>query len=322
MSLSRLRGLFDRRRDRSLRKDLREIEGSRRQLLRHIKVRICHSPRQKWVRQFSLDSLYLTPRLLQMAIEIVNELLNTCWSLRRDLMVGSVATLGMMLVLFNAIEPPQQPLPLPAPEAQWQPPPPLAMTGGDPYIRALMRTISASESNVEYPYSVVYGGQYVRDLRNHPDVCVRIPVGPNTGNCSTAAGRYQMLSTTWEEKSQLYHPQASGFQLWKSYNFEPKFQDEVVYGWLIDETAWGNVDLADLLRQGRVTDVLEILSPTWTSLGYGIETNSMSRHLPEIYQQMLTEELAGGTDKSNSTSGQITQEESSPTNANPLNEPE
>lgn len=309
MSLSRLRGFFDRRGDRSLRKDWQEIERSGIQPLRHIKVRICHRTRQKWVRRFSLDSLYLTPRLLQMAIEVVNELLNTCWSLRRDLIVGSVATVGMMLVLFNAIDQPQQPLPLPPPEAQWQPPPPLAMTGGDPYIRALMRTISASESNVEYPYSVVYGGRYVRDLRHHPDVCVTISVGPNTGNCSTAAGRYQMLSTTWEEKSQLYHPQASGFTLWKSYNFEPKFQDEVVYGWLTDTTAWGNVDLADLLRQGRVTDVLQILSPTWTSLGYGIETNSMSQHLPEIYQQMLTEELAGGGDKSHSTPGQTAQDE-------------
>ncbi|MFQ3617769.1 MAG: glycoside hydrolase, partial [Cyanobacteriota bacterium] len=38
--------------------------------------------------------------------------------------------------------------------------------------------------------------------------------------------------------------------------------------------------------------VLYILSPTWTSLGYGIETNSMSASLPDIYEEMLREELA------------------------------
>jgi muramidase (phage lysozyme) len=315
MSLSRLRGLFDRRSGRTLPKDAfgrylsqpLDSHDMGMQTLRHIKVRICHSNRHEWVRRFSWDSLHSTRRPLQIAISIANELLNTLWSLRRDLLVGSVVTLGMIVILFNSIDRPEQPLPLP-PQAQWQPPPPLVMIGGDPYIRALMRTISASESNVEYPYSVVYGGQYVRDLRHHPDVCVTISVGPNTGNCSTAAGRYQMLSTTWEEKSQLYHPQASGFKLWKAYNFEPKFQDEVVYGWLTDEQAWGNVDLADLLRQGRLADVLQILSPTWTSLGYGIETNSMSQHLPDIYQEMLTEELSGNTDNSKATPGKIAQE--------------
>jgi muramidase (phage lysozyme) len=315
ISLSRLRGFFDRRLGRTLPKDAfgRSLSPPLNsgdigmQLPRHIKVRICHNTRHQWVRRFSWDSLYSTRRPLQMAIEIANELLNTVWSLRRDLIVGSVTTLGAMLMLFNLIDQPPQPLPLP-PQAQWQPPAPLVMTGGDPYIRALMRTISASESNVEYPYSVVYGGQYVRDLRHHPDICVTIPVGPNTGNCSTAAGRYQMLSTTWQEKSERYHPQASGFKIWKGYNFEPKFQDEVVYGWLMDAKAWGNVDLADLLRQDRLADVLQILSPTWTSLGYGIETNSMSQHLPDIYRKMLTEELAGSVDSSLATPGKMTQE--------------
>ncbi|MEL7245712.1 MAG: glycoside hydrolase, partial [Cyanobacteria bacterium J06573_2] len=34
------------------------------------------------------------------------------------------------------------------------------------------------------------------------------------------------------------------------------------------------------------------LSPTWTSLGYGIETNSVSSSLPRIYQKVLQEELS------------------------------
>ena len=38
---------------------------------------------------------------------------------------------------------------------------PLVMQGGDPYLRALMRTISVAESNVLRPYHVVYGSSFV-----------------------------------------------------------------------------------------------------------------------------------------------------------------
>jgi muramidase (phage lysozyme) len=168
---------------------------------------------------------------------------------------------------------------------------PLVMKGGDPHIRALMRTISASEANVSNPYTVLYGGDHVRNLSQHPDRCVAIPVGPNTGNCSTAAGRYQMITTTWLEQARHYHPQGLHRLFWERYSFEPQYQDQVVYQWLQDPQAWG-VDLRQLLREGRIHNVLQRLSPTWTSLGYGIETNSMSSELPQIYRKMLKEELA------------------------------
>lgn len=171
-------------------------------------------------------------------------------------------------------------------------PAPLVMQGGDPYIRALMRTISASESNSPRPYSLLYGGEHVYDLSQHPDKCITIVSGPNYGDCTTAAGRYQMLTTTWLNQAELYHPQNSLF-FWQSYSFEPVYQDEVVYRWLNDPHAWG-VDLAELLRGGHIHEVLQILSPTWTSLGYGIEPNSMTDALPAIYEQMLQEELQSG----------------------------
>lgn len=177
------------------------------------------------------------------------------------------------------------------PRGEASKPIPLAMEGGDPYVRALMRTISASESNVSRPYSVIYGGEYFQGWNSHPDKCVHIPVGPNTGNCSTAAGRYQFITTTWEDQAAKYHPEQPKVLFWRPYRFDPKSQDEVLHRWLSDSREWGD-DLPQLLREGQIEVVLRILSPTWTSLGYGIETNSMSAYLPEIYFEMLEEEVA------------------------------
>lgn len=168
-------------------------------------------------------------------------------------------------------------------------PAPLVKQGGSPYIRALMRTISAAESNSSRPYSLLYGGEHVDRLDHHPDQCVPIVAGPNIGDCTTAAGRYQFITTTWLEQAAKYHPNP-GFWFHRDYSFAPEYQDEVVYLWLSDPDAWG-VDLSELLQQDRLEEVLALLSPTWTSLGYGIESNSMTEHLPAIYQQVLAEEL-------------------------------
>jgi muramidase (phage lysozyme) len=177
----------------------------------------------------------------------------------------------------------------------WLPPaqslyPPLAMGGGDPYVRALMRTISASESNDAQPYGLLYGGTYFSDWSNHPDRCVTIVAGPNTGDCTTAAGRYQFITTTWNEKARLYHPRPDGWFFWQSYSFDPASQDQVVHGWLTDSQAW-EIDIPTELRNGRLSNVLYTLSGTWTSLGSGIENNEMTPLLPELYQRFLKEEL-------------------------------
>ncbi|MGK7872752.1 MAG: glycoside hydrolase family protein [Xenococcaceae cyanobacterium] len=199
-----------------------------------------------------------------------------------------VSVIGLMIFLFNLQARNRRSRPkFPTKIYGTQP---LVMKEGDPYIRALMRTITASEANVTQPYHVIYGGKHVSDLSRHPNRCVPILRGPNVGNCTTAAGRYQFINTTWDEKAKRYHPKVSGFLWWKSYSFEPEYQDSVVYAWLSDSKAWG-VDIPKLLRQGKIEEVLRLLSGTWTSLGYGIETNSMSRHLPQIYQNMLREEL-------------------------------
>ncbi|NEP17302.1 MAG: glycoside hydrolase family protein [Leptolyngbya sp. SIO4C1] len=207
---------------------------------------------------------------------------------------------GVILVLFRSsgrllwplVDFSQPPL-LSAAQSEWvAKPEPLAMSGGNPYLRALMRTISAGESNTARPYHLLYGGQMVRSLKRHPDQCIEITVGPNQGDCTTAAGRYQFLTTTWYAKARRYHPNpVSNYLPWKRYRFDPASQDQVVHDWLADSGAWG-VDIAQLLYEGEIDYVLQLLSSTWTSLGYGIETNSMSAYLPAIYDEMLVEELA------------------------------
>jgi len=64
----------------------------------------------------------------------------------------------------------------------------------------------------------------------------------------------------------------------------------VVYAWLSDRAFW-KVDIPQLLRDGKLHEVLKLLSGTWTSLGYGIENNSMTNSLPKVYIKMLQEEI-------------------------------
>lgn len=152
--------------------------------------------------------------------------------IRKRIAVSVAILTALSLMWFSLVQqkaaPPQDP--------DWTAP--LVMTGGDPYIRALMRTISASEAKDGDPYTVLYGGQHVTDLSQHPNQCIRIVSGLNKGDCTTAAGRYQLLSTTWNEKVQQYHPkhdQQSSEMV--SQSFEPKQQDAVIYSWLNDRNA-------------------------------------------------------------------------------------
>lgn len=168
--------------------------------------------------------------------------------------------------------------------------PPLAMSEGDPYIRALMRTISAAESNTSKPYIALYGGKHFHNLSRHPNKCIPIVTGPNIGKCTTAAGRYQFLTQTWLLKAAKYHPAPDRTHSRISYSFEPQYQDIVVYRWLKDDHQW-DVHLLTLLKEDRVEDVLTELSDVWTSLGAGIEDNSMTSHLPQLYRQFLAQEL-------------------------------
>ncbi len=65
-----------------------------------------------------------------------------------------------------------------------------------PQARGLLDTIAGTESP---GYNVMYGGRRFTDMSQHPNMAVPIGSGPNAGQASTAAGRYQFLKSTWDE---------------------------------------------------------------------------------------------------------------------------
>lgn len=168
--------------------------------------------------------------------------------------------------------------------------PPLVMKGGNPHIRSLMRMISTSEANDAQPYSLIYGGSRATKLDRHPSKCITINAGPNKGNCSTAAGRYQTINTTWYSIAKRYQGKKICWMWECNYSFAPAEQDRIVHAWLSDKNFW-KMDIAKELQDGKVAAVRKKLSPTWTSLGYGIETNIQTGKLDQNFELILQEEL-------------------------------
>lgn len=136
-----------------------------------------------------------------------------------------------------------------------------------------LNRFSSSSWNTKNFKLSFYLSKHFFDLSRHPNSCITIVSGPHQGECTTA-GRYQFLTSTWLKKVQQYHPKHSK-ENGISYSFEPQLQDRVVYAWLRDRNAWRS-DIADLLKQGKLEQVLRLLSSTWTSLGYGTENNSIT----------------------------------------------
>ena len=50
-------------------------------------------------------------------------------------------------------------------------------------------------------YNVLYGGGRFSDYSDHPRQKIVIQSGPNAGKYTTAAGKYQFLSSTWDEEA-------------------------------------------------------------------------------------------------------------------------
>lgn len=137
---------------------------------------------------------------------------------------------------------------------------PAAKPAVDPTMRQFLDTmIAPGESSGAY--NVIYGGQKVDDLSQHPDIAVPITEGPNVGKNSTAAGKYQFIKSTWDSAAK-----ALGLK-----DFSPESQDAAA-AWLAKKTyleqtgrdlekdyASGDPSLRSGIRQA--------LAGQWESLG-------------------------------------------------------
>lgn len=108
--------------------------------------------------------------------------------------------------------------------------------------QAMLKVIRFAEGTADdRGYNRIFGGQEIDDLTHHPDICVKF-----RRTCSTAAGAYQFLTTTW-----------NGLGLGE---FTPTNQDKGAIMLIERRGALGDVDA------GRFEDAIAKLSPEWASL--------------------------------------------------------
>lgn len=131
--------------------------------------------------------------------------------------------------------------------------------------KAFLSTIAGTEAP---GYDTLYGGGTFQGYGQHPNAKIPIMSGPNKGDYSSAAGRYQFLKGTWDEQQKKL-----GLK-----DFSPANQD--LAAWDLAATnykaATGGGDLFEALQSGdagRINAAASILAKTWTSLPGGIEQN-------------------------------------------------
>lgn len=161
---------------------------------------------------------------------------------------------------------------------------------------ALLNTIAGPESSGSY--NVIYGGQKVSDLSDHPRVNVEIKSGPNAGKTSSAAGKYQFLKGTWDT-----YAQKLGLS-----DFSPESQD--IAAWELAKDAYKDATGGNLqadLQSGdpkKIAAVGKALSPIWTSLPGGVEQGTTSNKFVNAYARHLSGPEEGGAAEAVNSLGQ------------------
>lgn len=155
--------------------------------------------------------------------------------------------------------------------------------------RALLDAIAGGES--AGAYDVIYGGDRFSDFSDHPRQYVTIKSGPNAGQKSSAAGKYQFLGSTWDDqKTKL------GLT-----DFSPASQDAAAWNLAVETYSQktGRDLLADL-EAGKTTEVSDALKGQWTSLPGGIEQGVTAGDFSARYGNALG---AAGAGQGNALSG-------------------
>ena len=129
-----------------------------------------------------------------------------------------------------------------------------------PVARALLETIAGPESQGDY--NILYGGGQFDSFEDHPRQPVLITSGPNKGQYSSAAGKYQFLGSTWDDIAERYDIP----------DFSPANQDQAAWALATEEYKRDTGrDLEADLAAGDLSRVAPSLRNQWTSLPGGIE---------------------------------------------------
>jgi muramidase (phage lysozyme) len=122
-------------------------------------------------------------------------------------------------------------------------------------VRAFLDMIAHAEGTIglgDDGYNVIVGGALFADYADHPRKVIEVQPGLK----STAAGRYQFLSRTWDDLVEQCRLQ----------NFGPLSQDRAA----IRMFRWAGA--LDEIKAGKVSDAVALCRKLWASLpnaGYG-----------------------------------------------------
>jgi len=71
----------------------------------------------------------------------------------------------------------------------------------NPNVRNFLDMISAAEGTTKHGYNTLFGGGKMDSLTDHPRILFDFTETTGRPNKTTAAGRYQFLSNTWDEQA-------------------------------------------------------------------------------------------------------------------------
>lgn len=141
-------------------------------------------------------------------------------------------------------------------------------------------TDNGKQPTLDAGYDVLVGGGLFRGYADHPRVSINLP---KLGIKSTAAGRYQFLSRTWDAIVRVY-----GFRG----RFTPEAQDLAAIKLLIECKAMPHI------KAGRIAQAITAAAPIWASLpgaGYGQREHAL-RKLLDIFAEEQVAEQREATD--------------------------
>jgi muramidase (phage lysozyme) len=124
------------------------------------------------------------------------------------------------------------------------------------YQKALHDSLAFAEGTRGYSsdgYNVMFSFRLMNSCRSHPNQCIRFG-----GTCSTAAGRYQFLTTTWRSVASARNLQS----------FEPENQERGA-AYLISTTRRVTVPQTRPMTAAEFSNAMSKLSYEWASLPPG-----------------------------------------------------